>query len=108
MDDLPETPPAECRLGVVYELDRWTWRWTSRLVARQDRVSQSFGEMETPGFTTHGMSLQYRFGGWMVMGELSNLTDKAYAEHLSRRISDTGLRIAEPGRRFFLGIRTTF
>ncbi len=107
-EDLPETPPAELQLKARYTVERFSVRWTTRIVARQDDVSVSFAEPETAGFTTHTVAGEFRIGDIIILGEISNITDKAYAEHLTRRISGTGIRIAEPGRSFFVGCRYHF
>ena len=107
-DYLPETPPAELLFTADYAKGNGRLKWISRAVERQDHVSESFGEPVTPGFTTHQLAFHYRFRSWEMIIQLFNLTDKAYAEHLSRRLAGTGLRIAEPGRSAFIGMRTTF
>jgi hemoglobin/transferrin/lactoferrin receptor protein len=103
-DPLPLIPPYKAVLGVRYERPRWWSEFSTRIVARQDRVPpDTTGDsyVETPGFTVYdirgGVDLSHGFG---IQAAAENLSDKAYSEPFNRRF--------EPGRNFKVGVRYSF
>jgi iron complex outermembrane recepter protein len=103
-DPLPEIPPLEGSVRLSYKFFRGKLipNATVRLVSEQNRVSQSYGESETPGFITAAASVSYapcRFASFVAGVE--NIFDTPYYEHLNRRIVGSTERLYEPGRVFY-------
>lgn len=106
MDEpLPEIPPLEIRLQLEGSL--WKNRIHPVLAFRQslqqDRVAQSFGEMETPAFFVMDAKVS-----WLISKSLSltvgaqNLLDEAYYEHLARSVRGSEKRpIYSPGQSMY-------
>ncbi len=104
---LPEIPPFEAKTVVYYNFFDGKIRpeLTIRAVARKSDVSTSFGETPTPGFVLVNFLVDvayFRFAD-ISLG-VNNLFDKAYYEHLNRKIRTSGIPIYEPGRNFFINI----
>ncbi|CUT03218.1 TonB-dependent receptor [Candidatus Chrysopegis kryptomonas] len=104
---LPEIPPFEAKTVVYYNFFDGKIRpeLTIRAVARKSDVSTSFGETSTPGFVLVNFLVDivyFKFADISV--GVNNLFDKAYYEHLNRKIRTSGIPIYEPGRNFFINI----
>ena len=106
-EPLPEVPPLEARWALRYT-DRTRRIWSEingRLAAEQKRISESFGEAETPGFWT--VDLRTNFEPWpsveLTLG-VQNLFDQNYHEHLNRGYRNMPVSeiLYEPGRNIFL------
>lgn len=82
---------------------------SGRAYARQDRVSTTRGESETPGYGTLDLH-----GGIPVPGGVSlrvgvnNALDRNYVNHLNSRNPFTGIPLVEPGRVFFARMSVQF
>jgi outer membrane receptor protein involved in Fe transport len=75
------------------------------MVAKQDRISVAYMEDETPGFALLNFRLSYQFNNSLKFtGGVSNILDKAYYEHLNRRIIGGGGNLYEPGRVFYVNV----
>jgi len=110
-DPLPEIPPLEANLRAHWYFFDNTIKPEIhlRFVAAQNRISESYDEMKTPGFFTMGINLSYQFNQYLSMtGGVSNLFDEAYYEHLNRRIIGSDLPLYEPGRIFWLNVMVNF
>jgi iron complex outermembrane receptor protein len=82
---------------------------TVRLVRRQERVDDDFGEDETPGFSTVDFRAGVRFLERYEIGlSISNLLDKNYNEHLTREDPFMGAEVPEPGRVVSMSLRAEF
>lgn len=106
-DPLSEIPPLEANLTFRYTfLDNAVIPKVSvRAVGRQDRASEAFNEPETPGFITASAGLSWRFNRYFTAtGGVNNIFDKAYYEHLNRRIVGGGGNLYEPGRIFYVNL----
>ncbi|MFP5212612.1 MAG: TonB-dependent receptor domain-containing protein [Acidobacteriota bacterium] len=117
-DDLPEIPPLEGRVAVRFDYgEKMPW-WVEVggvFVSRQDAVSESFGEDETPGYGVMNI-----YAGIKPMKQLSvmvgveNLLNKEYTEHLTREAvvgsGDllAGDEIPAPGTSFQAMVRYEF
>ena len=104
-DALSEIPPFEGNISLFYKfLDgRLIPKANIRLVAAQKHISQSFEETETPGFFTAGVNFFWQANtNLSVSGGVSNIFNKAYYEHLNRRMINTPGNLYEPGRTFYL------
>lgn len=107
-EPLAEIPPLEGSLGLRYEREKW---WTDarlRMVSSQERISENFGETNTPGFET--VDLRLGFEPWEKLSigfSALNLFDVNYYEHLSRtyrNMPESGI-LYEPGRNFVVFAR---
>jgi iron complex outermembrane receptor protein len=121
-DDVPlaQTPPPEARFGLGYDDRIWSFGVLARIVATQDRVHVGYGSIvgqdigATPGFTVYSLN-----AGWrprksvLITAGIDNVTDVAYAEHLSRAGAAVAgyvqtTRVNEPGRSYWLKGSVTF
>lgn len=106
-DPLPEIPPLEGSLDLGYTFfhDRLVPKFNLRMVAPQKNISEAYMEDETPGFVLLNFSLAWRFNDMLKFtGGVSNILDKAYYEHLNRRIIGGKGNLYEPGRVFYMNI----
>ena len=107
-EPLPEIPPFEARANLYYGFFEGTVvpELSIRAVARKSDISQSFGETPTPGFVLVNFLVNITYFKFFdVSFGVNNLFDKAYYEHLNRRVRTTGVPIYEPGRNFFVNIK---
>jgi iron complex outermembrane receptor protein len=110
-DALPEIPPFETTLTVFYKFLNSNLIPTLKLrvVAPQRHISQAFYEEETPGFALLNFSIRWKFAKFMELNTgVSNIFDRAYYEHLNRRIIGSKENLYEPGRVFFASIYAHF
>jgi len=106
-DPLPEIPPLEGNFAFNYKFldDRLVPEISLRLVAAQNRVSRAYHETKSPGFTTMDIKITYHFNKYLdIFAGVSNLFNKAYYEHLNRRIIGTNQNLYEPGRVFYINL----
>ena len=103
-EPLSHIPPFMANLGAKYEASNYWLALSSRVVAKQARISPSFLEEETPGFGT----LDFRAGlepvkGFSIGFAVLNIFDAMYYEHLNFAYSNSNTlsgKIYEPGRNF--------
>ena len=110
-DPLPEIPPLEVNFRAHwYFFDNdFKPEIHLRLVAAQNRISEAYDELSTPGFFTAGINLSYKFNQYLTMaGGVTNIFDVDYYEHLNRRIVGTDAPLYEPGRIFYLNVMVSF
>jgi len=106
-DPLGEIPPLNMNLGFSYKLlnSKLIPALNFRYSAAQNNVSQAMQELTTPSFSLLDLSLKYNHSESLtIVGGINNVLDKAYYEHLNRRILGTDTRIFEPGRVFFVNL----
>jgi iron complex outermembrane receptor protein len=74
-----------------------------RYVANQFRISESFGEKNTPEFALMDFAVTYNaWEKWTFSGGVKNMFDAAYYEHLSRMMTgSSGIPIYNVGRSFY-------
>ncbi len=104
---LPEIPPFEAKTVLYYNFfdGRIRPELTVRAVAKKNDVSSSFGETPTPGFVLVNFLVDITYFRFVdISVGVNNLLDKAYYEHLNRKIRTTGVPVYEPGRSFFINI----
>jgi iron complex outermembrane recepter protein len=103
--------PLRADLGVRWEplTDGRFVEVTGKSAARQGRVSDTRGEVETEGHLTldiqGGMPLP---GGVFLRAGINNLLDRQYVNHLNSRNPFTGIQVAEPGRVLFARLSVNF
>lgn len=106
-DPLPEIPPLEGTVEVFYKFfkGRFVPNLSLRMVAKQNNISEAYMEDETPGFMLLNFNFMYQFNDFLKLtGGVSNILDKAYYEHLNRRIIGGKGNLYEPGRVFYLNL----
>jgi len=106
-DPLPEIPPIEGTVEVFYRFSngRFVPNLNLRMVAAQNNISESYMEDKTPGFVLLNFNLMYQFNSYLKLtAGVSNIFDKAYYEHLNRRIIGGKGNLYEPGRIFYLNL----
>ena len=112
---LPQIPPLESRLGFRLHSESKTPWWqlelSARVVAGQNNVATSLGEIATPGFTTFTARGFVRVTQtWLVTAGVENLGDKNYREHLdpiSGNLQNVG-SLFRPGTNYFFGVQATY
>jgi iron complex outermembrane receptor protein len=114
-EPLPQIPPLESRLGFRLHAESKTPWWqlelSARVVAGQNNVATSLGEIATPGFTTFTARGFVRVTPtWLVSAGVENFGDKNYREHLdpiSGNLQNVGA-LLRPGANFFFGVQATY
>ncbi len=117
---LAQTPPLEGKISLKYSQGPFSGSFTTRIVNAQDRIHAEYGnvlgvdnKLPTPGFTVHSLQLTYQPHETVELAfGVDNLTNKTYAEHLSRQAAGFGVgvggRINEPGRTFWGRVEIDF
>ena len=78
---------------------------TTRYVAAQKHVSQSYYESETPGFMLLNLVMKYSLSKAVsISAGVQNLFDTTYYEHLNRRIVGSTEKLNEAGRNVYLNL----
>ncbi len=110
-EPLPEIAPLDLRYSLSGNFIGGKLRpeVTFRHVLRQARISEEFGETETPSFSLLNASLTYQLTGITRMNlGVNNLFDENYYEHLNRSVRGGASPIFEPGRNFFASVNFVF
>jgi iron complex outermembrane receptor protein len=110
-----EIPPLETKVTMGGALFSGVLmpEFSVRKVFEQNRIDESFGETETPGFWLADAHVNARlFDGVRLTGGVRNIFDEAYYEHLNRQFNpafeSTERSLLEPGRRVFLELNIEF
>jgi iron complex outermembrane receptor protein len=106
-DPLGEIPPMNMNLAFSYKLydSKLVPALNFRYSAAQNNISTAMQELTTPSFSLLDISLKYKHNeNLTVVGGINNVFDKAYYEHLNRRVLGTDSRIYEPGRVFYVNL----
>jgi len=111
-EPLPQIPPFMTVLGLNFEEKNYFLSLKYRIVAKQDRVSESFMEQESPGFSTLDFRAAYEpIVGLSVGAAILNIFDTTYYEHLNfsyKNSNSLAGKIYEPGRNFTVYIKYRF
>jgi iron complex outermembrane receptor protein len=110
-DALPEIPPFEATMNAYYKFlkGKLIPSLKLRMVAPQKHVSEAFYEQETPGFALLDFSIRWKIAKFVELNTgISNIFDRAYYEHLNRRIIGSTENLYEPGRVFFATVYAQF
>ena len=107
-EPLSEINPFTVNTALAYKTKKVNARLDGRIVAAQDRVSTSFSESTTPGFSVFDFYISY--SPWEMLDinfAVTNIFDVNYVEHLSRayKAMDTKSLFWEPGRSINLGVK---
>jgi len=106
-DALPEIPPLEATVTVHYKLlqDRLVPKISIRKVAGQHHISKAYYEPSTRGFTLMHFSAEFTLNkNIRLLAGVNNIFNRAYYEHLNRKIIGTTGKLYEPGRVFFVNL----
>jgi len=110
-EPLPEIAPLDFRYGLIGSYLNNTLRpeLTFRHVLQQSRISNEFGETETPAFSLLDISLSYQVGkNAQLTAGVNNIFDENYYEHLNRSVRGINTPIFAPGRNAFASINFIF
>ena len=109
-DPLPEIPPFETTVSVAYRIfkDKLVPKMSLRMVSSQHNISKAYYEPVSSGFSVINFSLNYKpIQAVNFSIGVNNLFNKAYYEHLNRKIVGSMLNLFEPGRSFFFNLIVT-
>lgn len=111
-EPLAQIPPFTSILGLKFEKSNYFLALQSRIVSKQDRVSDAFMEQESPGFSTFDFRAGYEpISGLSIGAAVVNVFDEAYYEHLNYSYKNSNVlsgRIYEPGRNFTVYMKYSF
>ncbi|MBT8187084.1 MAG: TonB-dependent receptor [Croceitalea sp.] len=80
-----------------------------RHVLKQNRISNEFGETQTPSFSLFDINLQYQFTKYAnISAGINNVLDANYYEHLSRSVRGNNLPLFAPGQNAFASVNFVF
>lgn len=110
-EPLAEIPPLTGNLSISYSYKKIFANFKGRFVAEQNRVSSSFDESPSDGFSVFDTKIAYAptKNISMEMG-INNIFDITYYEHLSRPYKNMPEQsmFYEPGRNFLFSIKLMF
>ncbi len=106
-DALSEIPPLETTISVFYKFlkGKLVPKISTRIVADQRHTSEASYEPYTPGFALLNFSVKYNIIKYVsVSMGVNNIFDRAYYEHLNRKMIGTTGKLYEPGRVFYFNV----
>jgi outer membrane receptor protein involved in Fe transport len=109
-EPLPGIPPLDTRVGLRFHEERLVPTWGvevyARMVAAQDRVALSLGELPSAGFTIWDTRAYWQIRkGCQLTGGIENIFDRFYREHLDLR---TGRGVYQPGISPYMGLELNY
>jgi iron complex outermembrane receptor protein len=110
-DPVPEMPALESNFRFSHLFSGWHIEPSIeiRAVASQNQVSEASYEAGTPGYIIPNIGLAWQPSKAVrIMAGVNNLFNKAYYDHLNRRIIGTGGNFYEPGRSLFVNLKISF
>jgi iron complex outermembrane receptor protein len=109
---LAQIPPFMAILGLEFDQNKYFLALKSRIVAAQNRVSETYMEVESPAFATLDFKVGYEpVYGLSLGAAVLNIFDTAYYEHLNfsyKNSNSLSGPIYEPGRNFTCYIQYRF
>lgn len=108
---LPEIAPMEFRYSIVgsYFKNKLKPELKFRHALKQSRISEEFGENETPAFTVIDVKIAYFINKKFSLNcGIDNLLNKNYYEHLTRNLSASNTPIYMPGRNVYINLSLKF
>lgn len=112
-DDRPlaQIPPLAGKIALSY--GQRAWRAGARInwATKQTRIDPARDPAATPGYATLDVFGEYEVTpGTVLMAGVTNLTDRTYANHLSRaNLFDPAMvQVNEPGRSIYLRLEARF
>jgi iron complex outermembrane receptor protein len=83
-DDLYRIAPPNTTLGVRYQAQRWTANLETAAYSRQNHVSETNGEAETPGYAVVNFGSEFTLVDDLTLSfGIDNLLDRRYSDHLN-------------------------
>lgn len=110
-EPVAEIAPLDWQSKLSFREKNFLVEINSRYVAKQDRISESFGETETESFKVFGIGLQYRIKTLATLNfNVDNILNENYYEHLSRAYLNITEKIPyfETGRNIKIGVKVNF
>lgn len=109
-EPLPEIPPFTVNSSIAFENKKLETSINGRFATAQNRISRTFAESTTPGFSVFDWYLSYSpLKSVSINASVTNIFNLNYVEHLSRVYknmgSKTGNLYYERGRSFNVGLR---
>lgn len=107
---LPEIAPLRFQWKLETNISLFLVGLNYHYSAKQNRINTNFGEFVTPEFSVFDWYARYTvFKNAQLTFEMNNIFNRAYAEHLTRTLSDANnQRIMERGRNFSFGFGYSF
>ncbi|WP_273249053.1 TonB-dependent receptor domain-containing protein [Sediminimonas qiaohouensis] len=112
-DDRPlaQIPPLAGKVALSYGADAWRAGARVNWAVKQTRIDPARDPAATPGYATLDLFGEYEVApGSVLMAGVANLTDRTYANHLSRaNVFDPAMvQVNEPGRSVYLRFEARF
>jgi len=110
-EPLPETAPLDLRYALSggFLNNKLQPFFAYRYVLKQDRISKTFGETQTPSFSTLDFNIAYQLNNYIeASAGIQNLFDESYYEHLNRPVKGQPRAVYSPGRSFHFTIFIDF
>jgi len=107
-DPIPEIPALDAMLRTTYALFNGILKPTLeiRAVADQNLVSDASYEDATPGYILTNIALAYKPCRFATLTTgINNLFNKAYYDHLNRKLLGTTGKLFEPGRTLYINLK---
>lgn len=109
---LPLTPPWRNRFILAYNSKTYWAELAYQMVSKQDELSTSFGEVETPGWNTLDFKAGFNYKSYQFGVAALNIFDEFYNNHLNFAFTNQegfGNRpITEPGQNFSVFLKYKF
>jgi len=110
-EPISEIPPLTVNTALSFHTRKIKTQAHARIVGEQNRVSESFNESTSPGFTVIDFFFSYTPWEFLsIDATVTNIFDVNYIEHLSRAYK--GMEISslyyEPGRSFNMSVKVKF
>lgn len=112
-ESLPLIPPFTARVATGYENEKFWLNVNLNLVATQNNIAPSFGEISTPGYETFELRMGYKPVKALSIGVAGlNLFNKTYHNHLNFSFRNQegfqAIPVNEPGRNFTAFVQYIF
>lgn len=110
-EPLSEIPPLASNIALRYTTKKLSTDFSVRLVAAQNRVSNSFNEKSSEKFKVFNISANYNPYNWLGINiSVFNIFNENYYEHLSRAFKnmESSSMFYEPGRNIRILVKLNF
>lgn len=103
-EPLPEIPPLGGNIAFSFDHKPWSAGLNAVFAGRQDRISTSLGENQTPGWAVLNFTAGMMHKNMTFRINIKNIFDKQYEKNLSyqRDPFRSGIIVPEIGRAFYL------
>jgi iron complex outermembrane receptor protein len=111
-DPLPEIPAMSTTAWMLYKISKWHLipQLNVEYTLPQRAVSKANYESSTPDYLLINANISYTFKTWATLNlGANNLLDKAYCNHLNRRVVSSNpaekIKLYEPGRVIYVSLK---